>query len=61
MNKVSFYVLGNRIVGGVPADSGQFPWQVGVYYIATAGGLFFCGGTLISPQYVITAGHCATE
>ncbi|KAK5640886.1 hypothetical protein RI129_009433 [Pyrocoelia pectoralis] len=46
-----------RIVGGKPAQRGQFPWQVvNRYNLPTGQG--FCGGALISPQWVLTAGHC---
>lgn len=46
----------DRIVGGQPALPYEWPWQVG---LATAGSLF-CGGSLISNQYVLTAAHCVT-
>lgn len=46
-----------RIVGGSPASAGQFPWQVAVMY-RTSAGSYFCGGSLIGPQWVLTAAHC---
>lgn len=52
---------GSRIIAGEPAAPGQFPWQVGVYYRRPTGGLFFCGGSLVSDRYVLTAAHCAAE
>ncbi len=42
-----------RIVGGSTADPGEWPWQALVY----AGG-YMCGGSLIAPNWVVTAGHC---
>nr|XP_011447092.3 zinc metalloproteinase nas-39-like [Crassostrea gigas] len=49
--------LGNsRIVGGKEATPGSWPWQASIVY-----GSFkdhMCGGTLISDQWVVTAGHC---
>lgn len=51
-------LLGGRIIDGSPASAGQFPWQVAVYF-RTSSGSFFCGGSLISASYVLTAGHCA--
>ena len=43
-----------KIVGGQEATPGEWPWQV-----ALLRGTFpFCGGSLVSNQYVITAAHC---
>ena len=46
----------NRIVGGQEAPKGYFPWQVGVasYYQ----GAPWCGGSLVSPRFVVSACHC---
>ena len=43
-----------RIVGGYEAVPGSWPWQA---YLKWRGG-FTCGGTLISDQWVLSAGHC---
>ncbi|KAJ3656406.1 hypothetical protein Zmor_015486 [Zophobas morio] len=47
-----------RIVGGTDAYSAQFPYSVAVYTQGSSGS-FFCGGTLISNEWIVTAGHCA--
>jgi len=44
----------HRITGGFTAERGQFPWQVGL--IINFFG--FCGGSLISDRWVLTAAHC---
>jgi len=44
-----------RIVGGVEAEPNQWPWQVALF-IDDA---WFCGGALISENWVVTAAHCA--
>lgn len=44
-----------KIVNGYPATRGQFPHQAAV----TIDGASFCGGSLISATYVLTAAHCA--
>ncbi|XP_044269223.1 trypsin-1-like [Tribolium madens] len=43
-----------KIVGGTTADKGEFPWLVSI----TRRGGHFCGGTLISNRFILTAGHC---
>eukprot|EP00079_Xenopus_tropicalis_P039301 XP_017953072.1 PREDICTED: serine protease 27-like [Xenopus tropicalis] len=47
-------VVSSRIMGGQSAQEGQWPWQVSF----RNNGRHFCGGTLISDQWVISAAHC---
>ena len=44
------------IVGGSNAAAGEFPSVAEV----TLGGAFLCTGTLIAPNYVLSAGHCGS-
>ncbi|KAJ3649456.1 hypothetical protein Zmor_021197 [Zophobas morio] len=56
---VPFKFPGPRIINGDPASEGQFPWQVGLY-ISGENSLMFCGGSIISEEWILTAGHCTT-
>ena len=48
---------GVPIVGGTPATAGEYPNVVGVT-IGTGAREGLCTGTLITPEWVMTAGHC---
>nr|XP_019525619.2 collagenase-like isoform X1 [Aedes albopictus] len=49
-----------KVVNGQTAEAGQFPWQVSIR--ATLGrSVTVCGGSLIAPQWILTAAHCAKD
>lgn len=58
--------LSNRpIVGGVDADISSFPYQVSLATFENDSGEIstshFCGGSVISVDWVLTAAHCVTR
>lgn len=57
ISNLDLIFLGGRIIGGEPARAGQFPFAAAVYS-TTVDGTFFCGGTLLTEQWVLTAGQC---
>ncbi|XP_037942627.1 serine protease SP24D-like [Teleopsis dalmanni] len=46
-----------RIVGGIDATEGQFAHQISLRY----SGSHICGGSIISRNYILTAGHCVGD
>ena len=49
-----------EIIGGTRADPHEYPFQVALLHhgVGDRWASQFCGGTLISPDTVLTAGHC---
>ncbi|XP_013373416.1 PREDICTED: mastin-like [Chinchilla lanigera] len=48
------------IVGGCPVLARRFPWQVSLQFYSQRSHRWehICGGSLIHPQWVLTAAHC---
>jgi secreted trypsin-like serine protease len=49
--------VADGVVGGEPAAPGAWPDAVAILYDGVPG----CTGTLVAPDLVLTAGHCAAE
>ncbi|CAG9864555.1 unnamed protein product [Phyllotreta striolata] len=48
------FVMSLRIIGGERAKRAEFPWMVSIM----RRGNHFCGGSIISERFVLTAAHC---
>ena len=48
-----------QIVGGLATDEHEYPWQA-LVYPAYGNPRVYCGGSLISATWVLTAAHCAS-
>jgi secreted trypsin-like serine protease len=51
------------IVGGTAAPEGRWPWMAALLDAGEtdAGWAQFCGGAVIAPRRVLTAGHCVID
>ena len=47
-----------RVANGVNALPHSWPWPIS---LRTNGGKHFCGGSLIHPEWVLTAAHCIED
>ena len=63
-------IVAQKIIGGENADIREFPWMVLIGPLVRRFGelgywntdiLFTCGGSLISENWVLTAGHCTHD
>ncbi len=52
-----------RIIGGIEAKPGAWPWQVALMQADEEDGFDaqFCGGSLIDPNWIVTAAHCVYD
>uniref|UniRef100_A0A8C6R2A2 Chymotrypsin-like elastase family member 3B n=1 Tax=Nannospalax galili TaxID=1026970 RepID=A0A8C6R2A2_NANGA len=51
----------SRVVNGEDAVPYSWPWQISLQYEKDGKFSHTCGGTLITPDWVLTAGHCISS
>jgi secreted trypsin-like serine protease len=58
----------DRVVGGYATENGEYPFQVALLFSGTPNetadsqlNAQFCGGSLIAPEWVLTAAHCLVQ
>merc|ERR1712133_235131 len=47
----------DKIVGGEEATPHSYPWMAALFIDDS----WFCGGSLISDEWILTAAHCTTD
>lgn len=57
---VCFPAAASAVVHGTPASAGDWPWVARVVVFDRASAVI-CSGSVIAPNLVLTAGHCAVD
>ncbi|XP_069467054.1 proproteinase E-like [Ambystoma mexicanum] len=58
---VPTYSPNARVVNGEDARPYSWPWQISLQYLSGGAYHHTCGGTLVAPNWILTAGHCVSS
>ena len=62
VNQLSRLVGDSKIVNGVTAGKGKWPWIVSMsFFRFEFGGAALCGGSIINDQWMVSAAHCCRD
>lgn len=50
-----------KIIGGKRSESSAWPWMAYIIVTDKEGAQYACGGSLVAPEWVLTAAHCVED
>jgi secreted trypsin-like serine protease len=60
--KIKPSLTNTRIINGYQAVPHSWPWMISLGYNGPSGSYrHVCGGTLIAPNFILTAAHCVEQ